>query len=111
MDIARRWIEHGVGQIAVVVSLGTEHGRVCGQVANTDNLWTRPWTGQGYGQLAGLRRVCVPPRREHCVGNRVDDSPDAACLRGGLLRGFQRQMPGRFPAIAPTPVRTFAGVA
>lgn len=46
-----------------------------------------------------------------CVVCQLDANLDAVRPPKELLRGFQRQLPGRFPAVAPIAVRTFAGVA
>lgn len=87
---ARKWIEHGFGQIAVAVSLGSEHGHVWGQVANADCARTPTNCGRGCdsqscGQLPGLCETCF----KHCVGNCVDDSSDPAWPQ----RGLQPQWP------------------
>lgn len=54
VDCARKRIEHGLGQIAVVVA---------------DWTMLRP--------VGRTLRTVFQPLREHCAGNCVDDSPDA----------------------------------
>ena len=59
---AQKRIDHGFGQIAVVVRLGSEHGHVCGRVVNADRARTLTNCGRGCrlacGLLPGLCRTC-----------------------------------------------------
>lgn len=46
-----------------------------------------------------------------CVVCQLDANVDASCPPSELPRGLQRQLPGRFLAVAPTVARTFPSVA
>ncbi len=67
---------------------GTEHGHVCGQVANADKLRSRSWTGQGRGQLAGRCRT----RSSHFTNTALAIARMIRRMRCGLSTGCQ---PGR----------------
>lgn len=119
MDIAQRWNQSGLGQIAVVVSLGTEHGRVCGRVANADCVRTRTSCGHGCGldkataswpAFAGLVSATSETLRWKLRGRFIGGWADAArTLRGhGLAADWSwtgcggGHRAGHSPALART---------
>lgn len=72
-DCAWKWINHGFGQIAAVVSSGAERGHVYGRDANEVFARTRTSCGRGRGPntvAASWRtlRDVSQPLHEHCVG-------------------------------------------
>ena len=82
MNHAQKWIEHCFGQITVAVSLGPNtnvfadgsrtrivRGHEQYEVAVAD--WTR------LRPVGRTLRAVFQPLHEHCLGNCVDDSPDA----------------------------------